>query len=687
MGGQRLVMGEQAYTVRGIGLIRDVHDIEGVVISEQHGVPTRVRDIASIQVGAAPRLGIVGHDEDPDMVQGVVLMRYGGETQPTLEGIHKRIDFIRENHILPPGMDIVPYYDRGNLVKLTTHTVLENLVVGMLLVSIVLFLFLGHTREAAIITALNIPLALLVAFCGLVGTNTSANLISLGAVDFGIVVDSTVIMMENIFRHLGPHGKGSMSERILQAAREVAGPMTFSTLIIGVAFLPLFTMTGVAGVIFSPMAMTYAFAIGGAIVLALTLTPVLAAKFVPAQTLEKEPIVMRALHAFYRPLFGAALRWPKRVLVIALVPVLVGMFAFRWLGGEFMPHLEEGNFWIRATLPMSISLEQSSKYVRADARDSPRLPRRPQCSVRRCTSQAPRGGHGRCQQLGRPDDGTDVAGFQNIELFAPLKSFDEWPRGLDEGHAHRRAVARSPTRRSPWRRLQLLADDQRQHVEEAVSGVKGENSVKVFGSDSFVANGEERPEHPRRHVHRPGHQGLGHVQLDGAAQRHHHTRPRGLLPLRVEHRETSSRSCRQPSVAWPSRRCSKREKRFDLTVRMAGAIPQLPRINPRAHHLDPGGRKRSARPNCEGDGERGAEQHLPRRRAAVHASQIQRPRARPREHHRRCPGANRQAGAPSLRLAPRLGGRDQSTQGGRRSPEGDLARDAAPHRRSSFTAP
>jgi cobalt-zinc-cadmium resistance protein CzcA len=294
VGGQRLVMGEQAYTVRGIGLLRDVHDIENVVISETKGVPTRVRDIANVSVGYAPRLGIVGHDDVADIVQGVILMRYGGETQPTLVGIHERIDYIRTNHILPPGMDIVPYYDRGNLVKLTTHTVLENLVVGMLLVSIVLFLFLGHTR-AAIITALNIPLALLVAFCGLVGTNTSANLISLGAVDFGIVVDSTVIMMENIFRHLGPHGKGTMPERILQASREVAGPMTFSTLIIGVAFLPLFTMTGVAGVIFSPMAMTYAFAIGGAIVLALTLTPVLAGKFVPAQAEEKEPIVMRAL--------------------------------------------------------------------------------------------------------------------------------------------------------------------------------------------------------------------------------------------------------------------------------------------------------------------------------------------------------------------------------------------------------
>jgi cobalt-zinc-cadmium resistance protein CzcA len=483
VGGQRLVMGEQAYTVRGIGLLRDVHDIESVVISEQKGVPIRIRDIADVDVGFAPRLGIVGHDDVPDIVQGVVLMRYGGETQPTLEGIHKRVDYIRQNHILPPGMDIVPYYDRGALVKLTTHTVLENLLVGMLLVSVVLFLFLGHTR-AALITALNIPLALLIAFCGMVGTDTPANLISLGAVDFGIVVDSTVIMMENIFRHLGPHGKGKMGDRILQASREVAGPITFSTLIIGVAFLPLFTMTGVAGVIFSPMAMTYAFAIGGAIVLALTLTPVLASKFVPAQSEEKDPIVMRVLHAGYSPLFRVALRAPRRTLAIALLPVLVGMFCFRYLGGEFMPHLEEGNFWIRATLPMSISLEQSSKYVgriRAILRGCPEDPE-VACDE---TNRKHKEVLTVVSQLGRPDDGTDVAGFQNIELFAPLAPFDEWPRGMTKDTLTD-DLSRELHKAFPgvvFNFSQMISDN----VEEAVSGVKGENSVKVFGTD-LVAN-------------------------------------------------------------------------------------------------------------------------------------------------------------------------------------------------------
>ncbi len=372
-------------------------------------------------------------------------------------------------------MELVPYYDRGDLVKLTTHTVLENLLVGMGLVSVVLFLFLGHLR-AAVITAMNIPLALLFAFCGLVGSHTPANLISLGAVDFGIVADSTVIMMENIFRHLGAHGRGTMVERIQRGASEVAGPMTFSTLIIGVAFLPLFTMTGVAGVIFSPMASTYAFAIGGAIILALTLTPVLASKLIPAQTEEKDPPMVRAMHALYTPLFAAVLRRPRTAIAVGLLPVAIGALAFGSLGGEFMPHLEEGNFWIRATLPTSISLTQSARYVG---------------TMRRIIRGCPLDDSTPCDhprheevltvvsQLGRPDDGTDVAGFQNIEIFAPLKPFDQWPHGVTKETLTEEMEA-DLAKAFPgvvFNFSQMISDN----VEEAVSGVKGENSVKVFG--------------------------------------------------------------------------------------------------------------------------------------------------------------------------------------------------------------
>jgi cobalt-zinc-cadmium resistance protein CzcA len=295
VGGQRLAIGEQAYTVRGIGLIGSLGDINDVVITEQKGIPTRVRDVATVGVGYAPRLGVVGKDDEPDVVQGIVLMRYGAETTPTLEGVHRKIDEIRRNHVLQPGIDVEPYYDRGELVSVTTHTVLENLLVGMGLVTIVLFAFLGSVR-AALITAINIPLALLCAFCGMVLSGTPANLISLGAVDFGIVVDSTVIMVENVFRHLGGGGTGSMRQRILSAAGEVGGPMGFSTAIIAVAFLPLFTLTGVSGVIFSPMARTYAFAIGGAILLALTLTPSVLSAAMPVRAEDRENAVMRFLH-------------------------------------------------------------------------------------------------------------------------------------------------------------------------------------------------------------------------------------------------------------------------------------------------------------------------------------------------------------------------------------------------------
>ncbi|HVU52037.1 MAG TPA: CusA/CzcA family heavy metal efflux RND transporter [Polyangia bacterium] len=465
VGGQRQEIGQQSYTVRGVGLIGSLKDVSDTVVLEQKGVPVRVRDVASVSIGWAPRLGIVGMNGDPDIVQGIILMRYGEETAKTLEGVKSRLDYIRQ-FVLPPdqGVDIVPYYDRGALVNVTTHTVIENLLMGMGLVVVVLLLFLGNIR-AALVTALNIPLALLTAFCGMIVLGTSANLISLGAVDFGIVVDSTVIMMENIFRHLGPHGSGSIQARIRAASAEVARPMAFSTLIIGVAFLPLFTMTGVSGVIFSPMARTYAFAIGGAVVMALTLTPAVSTWALPASTEEKESFLMRLLHRFYDPMFRWALRFPKRALALALVPIAACVALYPLLGGEFMPKLEEGNFWIRATFPMSISLAESSAQVGKMRRILKAHP-----EVLSVVSQ-----------LGRPDDGTDVAGFNNVELFAPLKPFDQWPRGVTKDVVTEE-VAKEFAQALPgviFSFSQYISDN----VEEALSGVKGENSVKIYGPD------------------------------------------------------------------------------------------------------------------------------------------------------------------------------------------------------------
>jgi cobalt-zinc-cadmium resistance protein CzcA len=465
VGGQRQEIGQQSYTVRGIGLIGSLKDVSDTVVLEQKGVPVRVRDVSTVSIGWSPRLGIVGKDDDADIVQGIVLMRYGEETAKTLDGVKSRLEYIRK-FVLPPdqGVDIVPYYDRGALVKVTTHTVIENLLMGMGLVVLVLLLFLGNIR-AALVTALNIPLALLTAFCGMVVLGTSANLISLGAVDFGIVVDSTVIMMENIFRHLGPHGSGSIQARIRSASAEVARPMAFSTLIIGVAFLPLFTMTGVSGVIFSPMARTYAFAIGGAVIMALTLTPAVSTWVLPADTEEKDSFLMRVLHRFYDPMFRWALRFPRRAILLAFVPIVVCVALFPLLGGEFMPKLEEGNFWIRATFPMSISLAESSAQV-----GKMRKILKSHSEVVSVVSQ-----------LGRPDDGTDVAGFNNVELFAPLKPFDEWPRGITK-ETVTDEVAKEFAQALPGVNFsfsQYISDN----VEEALSGVKGENSVKIYGPD------------------------------------------------------------------------------------------------------------------------------------------------------------------------------------------------------------
>ena len=484
VGGQRIELGDQSFDVRGVGLIRSIQDIGDVTVTAAKGVPVRIRDVAEVSVGSSPRLGIVGQDNEADIVEGIVLMRYGGDSLKTIRGIHDRVDYIRRNRVLPPGIDIAPVYDRAELVSLTTHTVMENLFVGMLLVSLVLWLFLGNVR-AALITAINIPLALLFAFTGMVASGTAANLISLGAVDFGIVVDSTVIMMESIFVAF-VHKGGTAIERVVGAAREVGPPMFASTLIIAVAFIPLFTLTGVAGVIMSPMAHTYAFAIGGAILLALTFTPLLASRLFlrnGKQEEEKESRVMSLLNRFYNPLFSFSLRRPRLAIGIGLAPVVIALACSVFLGREFMPKLEEGNFWIRATLPISISLSQSAKQVG-----------RMRAIVRGCPSQE----DGTCtreqqtrpeiqtviSQLGRPDDGTDVSGFYNIELLAPLRPSKEWRKGVTK-ESMTREIQRELAQAFPgvvFNFSQVISDN----VEEAMSGVKGENTVKVTGPDLHV---------------------------------------------------------------------------------------------------------------------------------------------------------------------------------------------------------
>ncbi len=519
-GGSYMPIGEQSFNVRSVGLITSLKDIGDIVVEEgtdkngnPTGTPTRVRDIADVTIDHAPRLGVIGKaggcplqintgswwqrlweskaerdrrelldnpaalqncdpasvPDESDVVQGIILMRYGEHTRPVLEGIYQRLEHIRENHLLPPGVEVVPYYDRDNLVKVTSHTVLENLLMGMFLVMVVQLVFLGNFRAAAI-TSLVIPLSLLVAFAGMVLTGTSANLLSIGAVDFGIVVDSSVIMMENIFKHLGRHGHGTMRERIVAAAGEVGGPMFISTVIIGVAFIPLFTLTGVSGVLFTPMARTYAFAIGGAIVLATFLLPVLTHLFVKADHEESEDDsrIMRFIHRLYNPVFDAALRRPRTALGLLAIPIFAAFFLFPLLGRDFMPQLEEGNFWIRSTFPVSISLSDSITYsnrMRAILASYPEV-------------------LSAVSEIGRPDDGTDITGLSNVEFFCPLKPFDEWPRGLTKEKLTEtvRAKLEETFPGVSFNFSQYISDN----VVEAVSGVKGENSVKVVGPDLKV---------------------------------------------------------------------------------------------------------------------------------------------------------------------------------------------------------
>lgn len=484
VGGQRMDLGEQSYTIRGVGILGGPRDIEDIALSAKGGVPVRVKDVADVSVGHAPRLGLVGRDGDPDVVEGIVLMHKGASSLKTLAGIRERVALIRRNHLLPPGMDIVPAYDRGDLVHMTTATVLENLLMGMGLVVLVLLAFLGNTR-ASLVTAANIPLALCAAFCGMVASGTPANLISLGAVDFGIVIDSTVIMMENAVRHMTFSRTLNHREQVLSAAHEVGRPLAFSTLILAVAFLPLFTLQGVEGVIFSPMARTYAFAIGGAILLALTLTPVLGSFVLRRDVLRnklqrrlpaaEEPTwLMKRILKAYVPVLERTLAHPRATCAAAALVVLAGAAAYPFLGGEFMPKLEEGNLWIRATLPVSASLAQGAA---AAERMAGILRRHPEVA-----SQV--------RQVGRPDDGTDVTGFNDVEIFAPLRPESAWGRGVTKDSLTR-DLAREFQEALPGTTFgfsQMISDN----VEEAVSGVKGENSVKVIGPELRVNEAKAR---------------------------------------------------------------------------------------------------------------------------------------------------------------------------------------------------
>jgi len=462
-GGNYLTLGEQNVNIRSIGFIRSPADIGQITLAAPHATPVRVQDVADVGVGYTPRLGVVGKDEADDVVEGIVLMRKGGDTLKTLAGVEAKVAEL--NKILPDGARIEPYYDRSALVRTTVRTVIENLSVGVTLVFLVLLFFLYDLKAALIATA-NIPLALCGAFILMIAGGTPANLISLGAIDFGIIIDSTVIMLENIHRHLHDAGSSKTTmDVVLDASREVGGPIFFSTLIFIVAFLPLFTMQGAEGAIFSPMSHTYAYALGAAILLAVTLTPVLAAQAFRAGFHEKPNPAWDAISRFYHKIVVRTLERPGRTLTFLGVVIAGALCLVPFLGGQFLPKLEEGNIWARATLPLDVSFDHAARTANRVRRIFLSYP-----EVKQVVSQT-----------GRPDDGTDSTGFFNIEFSVDLKPEAQWPRGATKDGL----VAQIDDRLQKefpgvsFGYSQNIEDN----VEEALSGVKGENSVKVFGPD------------------------------------------------------------------------------------------------------------------------------------------------------------------------------------------------------------
>jgi cobalt-zinc-cadmium resistance protein CzcA len=470
VGGQTLSVGEQSAVVRGVGLIRTLDDIRDTMLTQQGGVPVLVGDVATVTIDSSPRLGMVGVNDESDLVEGVVLMRRGAESLPTLQLVHEEIRRIQSSGILPPGVRIEVLYDRKELIETTTHTVLHNLLVGVLLVFLVQWIFLGDLRSAVIVAA-TIPFALCFAIMILVARGDSANLLSLGAIDFGLVVDATVIMVENIFRHLAekPANSSETQEQHLatigEAGLEVSRAIFFSASIIIVGFLPLFTLSGVEGHIFGPMAKTYAYALGGGLLATFTVSPALSALILPRHMEERDTIVVRLLKKIYNPTLDLALRHRVGTVAVAAIVLLGAGLAARSLGLEFLPKLEEGNLYIRATLPASISLESGSRYVDR-VRDIIRSYPEVQAVV---------------SQQGRPDDGTDAAGFFNAEFLAPLKPASTWRNGWTKEQLvdNMNAKLQDALPGVEFNFSQYISDN----VEEAASGVKGENSVKIFGND------------------------------------------------------------------------------------------------------------------------------------------------------------------------------------------------------------
>ncbi len=474
VGGRTIAIGEQSVNVRGLGVVRSLEDIGNIVLTQQGGVPVLLSDVAKVHVGFMPRLGISGRDDTTDIVTGIVLMQKFERTMEVVQRVRAAVERINSDGSLPPGVRIEPFYDRGDLVAITVQTVLHNMLFGIALIFVIQWIFLGDLRCALIVSA-TIPVALFLAVMVTVLRGESANLLSIGAIDLGIIVDATVIMMENIFRHLAHDAPAETAvpeerltdklRRILTAAVEVDKPIFFSVVITIAAFLPLFTMQGVEGQIFGPMSRTYAYALIGAVIATFTVTPVLSSVLLPEKVREVETFLVRGLRRVYEAILAVAVRHYRISALVALAFLGgIGVLGAR-LGTEFLPKLEEGNMWIRAVMPPTITLEAGMDTV-ARIRNIIKS----YDPVRTVFSEQ-----------GRGDDGTDPDGSFLAEFFVPLKPFDQWPKGLNKETLVEQLSKRLNREfiGVDFNFSQYIQDN----IEEAVSGVKGENSVKIFGSN------------------------------------------------------------------------------------------------------------------------------------------------------------------------------------------------------------
>jgi cobalt-zinc-cadmium resistance protein CzcA len=493
-GGSFIQEGLQEINVREVGQVDHVRDIEQTVILTKNGTPIRVKDIAVVSQGPKIRLGqfarsctycpygpkgAIQHDDgkiidNDDVVSGIALLRKGAPADPALKALHDKIDEMND-HILPPGVKIVPFIDRSTLVHFTSHTVLHNLTEGMILVSIILFIFLGNVRGGLIVAA-TIPFSLLFASICLDLKGVPANLLSLGALDFGMVVDGAVVMIENIVRHMGfTHGTQTATERISEATHEVQRPVFYAIAIIITAYLPIFTLQRVEGRLFQPMAWTVAFALLGALLFSILIAPVLASFAFAKGAKEWHNPVMQFLIERYRGAVRWAIRHRPITIGVCLFGVAVGAYlAFSGaIGSEFLPHLDEGALWVRGTLAPSTGPDEGIRVANQARLVLCSFPEVPQCT----------------SQVGRPDDGTDTTGFFNTEFFVDLKPKDQWRPVFHEDKDELIAAMNRELSKIPgvlWGFSQPIEDN----MEEAVSGVKGELATKVYGTDLKVLEGK-----------------------------------------------------------------------------------------------------------------------------------------------------------------------------------------------------